>query len=145
MIKNSLSKQISAFILILLLLVGVTSYAQNSGPSGKLATNTDFAFKLYPTTNMWTFLKLDSRTGKIWQVQYSVDGDEHRLESTLNDVDLTSVTGGDAINGRYELYPTQNMYNFILLDRVKGTSYQVQWNIDIDKRGIWFIGFNGDN
>lgn len=26
----------------------------------------DTRFKLYPTNNMWTFLKLDTRNGKIW-------------------------------------------------------------------------------
>ena len=30
-------------------------------------------FKLYPTENMWTFLELDSATGLIWQVQYTVN------------------------------------------------------------------------
>ena len=32
---------------------------------------TDARYKLYPTQNMWTFLKLDTETGRIWQVQYS--------------------------------------------------------------------------
>ena len=32
---------------------------------------TDARYKLYPTQNMWTFLKLYTETGRIWQVQYS--------------------------------------------------------------------------
>lgn len=47
-------------------------------------------FELYPTRNMWTFLKLDTRNGKIWQVQYDVSGD-NRFEVPLNGVSL--VTG----------------------------------------------------
>jgi len=42
-------------------------------------------------------------------------------------------------NGRFFLYPTQNMYNFILLDQIDGRTWQVQWNIDKDKRGTWVI------
>jgi hypothetical protein len=36
--------------------------------------------------------------------------------------------------GRYKLYPTQNIYNFILLDVVNGNTFQVQWNIEVNKR-----------
>ena len=36
---------------------------------------TPSAYKLYATENMWTFLELDTATGIIWQVQYSVKGD----------------------------------------------------------------------
>jgi len=35
--------------------------------------------------------------------------------------------------GRYELYPTKNMYTFILLDTEEGYTYQVQWNTDPKK------------
>lgn len=30
--------------------------------------------------------------------------------------------------GRFELYPTKNIYNFILIDTKKGYTYQVQWH-----------------
>ena len=39
-----------------------------------------------------------------------------------------------AKNGRFKLYPTDNSYNFIMVDVVNGETYQVQWNIDKDKR-----------
>lgn len=41
-------------------------------------------YKLYPTTNNWTFLKLNTVTGQIWQVQYSVDNSP-RMEYVLDD------------------------------------------------------------
>lgn len=82
-------------------------------------------FALYETTNMWTFLKLDTRTGKIWQVQYSVEGSEYRFETALNTVDLTD--GTNLKPGRFELYKTQNIHNFILLDKYDGRTWQVQW------------------
>lgn len=99
---------------------------------GAPATNTSKRYKLYPTDNMWTFVKLDTSNGKMWQVQYSVKGDEYRFESVLNDVELTN----SQINGRYELYPTKNMFNFILLDTFKGVTYQVQWSTKPDDRAV---------
>ena len=90
-------------------------------------------YKLYPTDNMWTFLKLDTRTGKIWQVQYSVNSDNYG-EVVVNELDLTY--GSNEKAGRFELYPTQNMYNFILLDKKEGFVAQVQWSMDADHRGL---------
>ncbi|MBT6448685.1 MAG: hypothetical protein HOK38_08070, partial [Flavobacteriaceae bacterium] len=37
-------------------------------------------------------------------------------------------------NGRFKLYPTENTYNFIMVDVIDGRTWQVQWNIDDDKR-----------
>ena len=39
-------------------------------------------------------------------------------------------------NGRFKLYPTDNTYNFIMVDVTDGRTWQVQWNIDEDKRLI---------
>lgn len=141
---DKIFKALLPLIFILSIFVSIPSYAQNPAASGKPSTNVDFAFKLIPTTNMWTFIKLDTRNGKMWQVQYSTKGSDYRFETALSELDLTSVAGGDTVNGRFELYPTQNNYNFILLDRVKGTTYQVQWSIEEENRGIWLIGVNGD-
>lgn len=41
-----------------------------------------------------------------------------------------------AKNGRFKLYPTDNSYNFIMVDVINGDTYQVQWNIDEEKRFI---------
>lgn len=91
-------------------------------------------FKLFPTQNMWTFIKLDTQTGKIWQVQYSVSGEDLRFECCLNPNQL--VPDGKKMNGRFDLYPTQNRYNFILLDRIDGKTWQVQWSFDEENRVI---------
>jgi hypothetical protein len=48
-------------------------------------------FKLYPTANMWTFLKLDTRSGVIRQVQFSVEGSDKRFETYLNLVPLVNT------------------------------------------------------
>lgn len=90
-------------------------------------------FKLSPTQNMWTFLKLNTRNGKIWQIQYDIGGTD-RNESILNPLPL--VLEEEETNGRFNLYPTQNMYNFILLDQIDGRTWQVQWSIEKEYRGI---------
>ena len=89
------------------------------------------AFQLFPTTNMWTFIKLDTRNGQIWHVQYDIQGDD-RMEVILNDKAL--VSDEEAENGRFILYSTKNMFTFILLDQHDGRMWQVQWAIDANQR-----------
>ena len=89
-------------------------------------------FKLYPTTNMWTFLELDTATGLVWQVQYSADNDNERFKTILNDIVLND---SEQVNGRWKLYPTQNMYQFLLVDVMGGAVIQIQWSTE-DNRGI---------
>ncbi len=93
-------------------------------------------YQLYPTENTWTFLKLDTMTGRIWQVQYSIKGDDYRFESVLSSVDITNIMEQSKIQGRFTLYATQNMYNFILLDQIDGYTYQVQWSGDKENRFV---------
>ena len=92
-------------------------------------------YKLYPTTNMWTFLELDTATGLMWQIQYDVEGDK-RFKSVLSDFEIADGNIIKPIIGRFKLYPTQNTYNFLLLDITVGTVAQVQWSFDDDNRGI---------
>ncbi len=103
----------------------------------RIAQHTAPCYKLYPTENTWTFLELETFSGKIWQVQYSVKGPEYRFKSVLNPDSLLSVYDTDgAFAGRFELYKTQNMYNFILLDTATGSTWQVQWSTDPNERAV---------
>ena len=97
----------------------------------KKQNNAAPAFQLFPTTNMWTFIKLDTRNGRMWQVQYDIQGDD-RMEVILNDKAL--VSDEEAENGRFILYSTKNMFTFILLDQHDGRMWQVQWAIDANQR-----------
>ena len=97
-------------------------------------------YKLYPTQNMLIFLKLDTRTGRIWIVQYSVESSEYRFETTLSN-DIRMGYNDEWKPGRFELYPTQNMYNFILLDKFNGGTWQVQWSTKEKNRGVVRIGY----
>lgn len=101
------------------------------------ASETIARYKLYPTNNMWTFLKLDTRTGRIWQVQWSLESDK-RFESVLSRLPLTWDSEG--VDGRFELYRTSNTFNFVMLDRINGNTYQVQWSQEADKRFVVPIG-----
>lgn len=110
-----------------------TSFGQTKS-QGVMVNDTVHVFKLYPTKNMWTFIKLNTSNGQMWQVQFSVNEEGKRGEQILS---LSRLAyGNDAVNGRFELYPTENMYNFILLDQVDGRSWQVQWSFDYMNRGI---------
>lgn len=123
--------------LMLSITVGCTDNAQTSESTDAndrfMQAPDNDRFKLYPTENIWTFIKLDTRTGQMWQVQYSVESNDMRFEQPLNPKPL--VASGTE-NGRFELYPTQNIYNFILLDQVNGNVWQVQWSFEEETRGI---------
>ena len=89
-------------------------------------------YKIYKTDNIYILLKLDTATGRVWMVQYGMGEDTLRMEVAIDETsllwDFENIT-----NGRYELYPTNNMYNFILIDTQVGATYQVQWHTDADR------------
>ncbi len=95
------------------------------------AANDDKRYNLYKTDNMYTFLKLDTRTGQIWQVHWSTKKDG-RASSPLSTEKLSS----DNKDGRFTLFSTTNMYNFILLDTIDGRIWQVQWSFKKEERII---------
>ena len=88
-------------------------------------------FKLYPTENIYTFLKLDTATGKIDQLQWSLESDNEG-SVPINSDDLSLDSGC----GTFELYPTKNMYQFILLDKVSGRQWHIQWGMESSQRWI---------
>lgn len=116
-------------ILVFLLFSLFVSFSYGETPTVVAPTSSGINnFVLYPTSNIYTFLKLDTRNGKIWQVQYSMG--ENEFEVVLNNTEL--VTNGKP--GQFALYPTTNNWTFILLDTVNGDTYHVQWSQDLDKR-----------
>ena len=103
-----------------------------AGCGGGAKASPQDVFELFPTSNYWTFLKLDTSTGEIWQVHFSVDDANAKGTVPLNTIPLAE--GGEP--GRFTLYPTKNMYNFILLDQRDGRTWQVQWSFEEETRGI---------
>jgi hypothetical protein len=70
----------------------------------------------------------------MWQVHFTVKEDGVQGELALNSLPL--VNKDKEVNGRFTLYPTENIYNFLLLDQIDGNVYQVQWSMDVKYRGV---------
>lgn len=92
--------------------------------------NPSVEYRLVPTQNVYTFLLLDTKSGFMMRVQWGLD-ESHRLVSPLF-VDCTGMTANDPGDhvGRYTLQPTQNIWEFLLLDQDNGRVWQVQWTVD---------------
>jgi hypothetical protein len=117
----------TALLTLFLLSVETFSFAQTTSevPVQIVSSDSAVTYRLFSTRNMYTFIKLDTRNGKMWQVQWSNKGKEYRFESTLSDI--SQVNKDEEKNGRFFLYPTTNIYTFILLDQIDGKTWQVQW------------------
>ena len=115
------------------MLLSIVSFAQNQTNQHN-TTQENNIYQLFPTQNYWTFIKLDTRNGKMWQVHFSVKGDGATGELILNSIPLANEN--EEINGRFMLYPTNNIYNFLLLDQIDGSVYQAQWSMEEKYRGI---------
>ena len=89
-------------------------------------------YKMYKTENTYNLLKLDTATGRVWQVQYRL-GSTDSMTVAVDDSSL--LWESETLRaGRFELYATNNMYQFILLDTETGRTWQVQWNTEYNKR-----------
>lgn len=91
-------------------------------------------YHLYETKNMYNFIRLDTRTGQMKLVQWNMESDK-RFTYSLSDRSL--IPENDIkVEGRFELYPTTNIYTLILLDKVSGRTWQVQWHFDKENRMV---------
>lgn len=115
------------FFVSIFVLTTISVFSQSTSvvPVQNISTDSVVVYRLFATQNMYTFIKLDTRNGKMWQVQWSTKGSDYRFETTLSDISL--VNKDEEKNGRFFLYPTTNIYNFILLDQIDGRAWQVQW------------------
>ena len=128
------------YLIVLLFIIPIFSFAQEC----KIPK-----YKVYPTENKEVSLKLDSATGEVWQVEIGVEtGEEiaskidfisNKTDSTFEKVtDFSDVMKNFRVaqNGRFELFPTNNIYEFLMVDTILGTTYQVQWHNQQEKRLI---------
>lgn len=111
------------------------SIAQNTSetPIQNISTDSSVVYRLFSTKNIYNFIKLNTRNGKMSQIQWGTES-KYRFETTLSDLSL--VNPEEEKNGRFFLYPTTNNYNFILLDQIDGRTWQVQWSIDKEDRMV---------
>jgi hypothetical protein len=89
-------------------------------------------FRLYPTTNRFTFLRLNTASGLIDVVQYSTSDTKNTMIYKLSQFPLVL----DGPVDRFTLYPTQNIWTFLLLDQTEGRTYQVQWSQKAEDRFV---------
>lgn len=103
---------------------------------GEVLTETTDRYKIYPTSNIYNFIKLDTVTGRIWKIQWNLE-DDKRFSRYISSKILIDLEDDDQwINGRFEVYPTQNTYNFLLLDKITGKAWQFQWGFDANENWI---------
>ena len=123
-------------ITLIFVLFASVSFAQSTSQPliQNISPESPVAYRLFATQNIYTFIKLDTRNGKMWQIQWSTKGKDYRYESILSDKPLSNQD--EEKEGRFFLYPTTNMYNFILLDQIDGRTWQVQWSLEANERMV---------
>ncbi|WP_051907735.1 hypothetical protein [Flavimarina sp. Hel_I_48] len=82
-------------------------------------------FKIFPTSNMWYFIKMNTRTGQMWQIEFD-QNESNQLQTPLNSLSL--VENQEEVDNRFTLYPTQNTWTFLLLDQINGKIWQMNWD-----------------
>lgn len=120
-------------VLFLLVACGcMTAAAQEpvAGSGAEVVARLVDRYELRPTSNAYYFLKLDTRTGAVWQIEWS---------QRMTDCRQTPVSAvpeplsEEAPNGRFELYPTQFGSVFLLQDKIDGRTWLLQWHPNPDK------------
>jgi hypothetical protein len=121
-------------ISLLITIASITAFAQSTSdvPIQNISTDSTVVYRLFSTRNIYTFIKLNTRNGLMWQIQW--DTKNNQLEVPLSVTTCVSVE--EEKNGRFFLYPTQNIYNFILLDQIDGRVWQIQWAIKKEDRMV---------
>lgn len=124
------------FVILLVCFLSATCfYAQSTffidvPQMGNTIPNKDAKFELYSTTDVNAFLKLDTSTGEIWLVLIGLVNNiekEIKFSSSCYPIEID----GEKTNGRFTLYPTHNKYFFLLIDKIDGRVWRVQWDSSI--------------
>ena len=120
-------------IYLIIGLATITGFAQNqTNPISIVSPDSAVVYRLFSTQNTWTFIKLNTRIGQMWQVQWYTGSNQFEIPISLT----TRVSKEEEKNGRFFLYPTHNIYNFILLDQLNGRVWQVQWGMQDKNRMV---------
>jgi len=98
-----------------------------------ILSDTKFASTLEDITEEW------NEDMKKWEENYNSKADSivsAESKSLWKPFSLEKRLEWSSIakNGRFKLYPTGNMYNFIMVDVIDGRTWQVQWNNSENKR-----------
>jgi hypothetical protein len=124
---------ISLIIVFSTIILVAQAQVKTDFPTQSSPNNDNVTYRLFPTINNYNFIKLDTRNGKMWQVQWNTEPDK-RFTTDLSLIPL--VAKEDEKNGRFILQATVNNYNFILIDQIDGRTWQVQWSFDSNERMV---------
>jgi 2',3'-cyclic-nucleotide 2'-phosphodiesterase (5'-nucleotidase family) len=127
------TKYFSLIITILLFAFSAQGQEKQSNTIPQKEISENAVYRLFPTPNMYNFIKLNTRNGKMSQVQWGTES-KYRFESILSDI--SRVNYDEEKNGRFFLYSTTNTYNLILLDQIDGRTWQVQWSTEEKDRMV---------
>ena len=105
----------------------------NSSRMRTVLSDTEYAYTVEELTEDWDY------SMEYWEETYNSQPDSivssedkalYKPPTLKQKLEYMPITQ----NGRFKLYPTENTYNFIMVDVIDGRTWQVQWNIDYDKR-----------
>lgn len=88
-------------------------------------------YEIYQTENIYILIKLNRQTGQIDLIQWSLKSKDEYIVA-LNSVDLSRTKGVNS----FKLYPTKNMYQFILIDNASDRIWHVQWGTKLSEMWI---------
>ena len=88
-------------------------------------------YEIYMTQNVYNFLVLNSQTGNVFQCQWGENS--MCLEILPSEKAKKNIQAGVRSLNRFKLYPTQNMWTYIMLDTVYGAVYHVQFTTKGDE------------
>lgn len=80
-------------------------------------------YALYKTQNMWTYILLDTFSGKLWQCQYSVKGSEYRFSLVINPNAFSSTE-----DSKFIIQPMTSMFQYYLINEETGDMWKFQWS-----------------
>ena len=110
------------YILFLTLLSFLSSsiFAQNQQSKSDTLSNSPniiepFNYSIFPTNDESIFIKLDSRNGKMWQIQLYMDKSSC-CETVLNSFPLVSIEHEQ--KGRFTIQRSNQLNYFYLLDQI---------------------------
>lgn len=114
----------TTILAIIMMTLSVLVYGQNDNYIVNAEHEIQKRFVLYNSEHLFTFLKLDTRTGKIWKI-YSDTSAERVKQEAINTKELAPADGSE--NGRFSLHKTGNMYICILMDNTDGRVWHIEW------------------
>jgi hypothetical protein len=126
--KRFMTISISLWLFVCCFFIGFAEGADKIKFQSEPKQRLDVRFRLFRTDNMWSYLLLDTSNGRLWHISFTTDNNKGaRLKIPINNDTLVTITS--AVNGRFTLYPTDNMWNFLLLDQDDGRVWQCQFSM----------------